>query len=156
MQTADIWDAVVIVDIDGTLVCSSRSTVSPRVAAVVRALQQHNAVYLFSNSYNQKRSRAIAHALGVPYIPAPHKKPRAKILTYIPHRPHKRIVVIGDKYLTDGLFARFIGATYIRVARYRCPDDSLFDKANCLCDDVVYTVLRWIGVVPREKKRTDV
>ncbi|PID51925.1 MAG: hypothetical protein CR972_04440 [Candidatus Moraniibacteriota bacterium] len=139
--TKDIFDSVVILDIDGTVTCSSQTEICPEVVAVIRKLQERNAVYIFSNNYNGKRSRIIAKKLQLPYIEAPHKKPNKKILNYI-DTGTCTVVAIGDKYLTDGLFAQFAKTKHIRVKRYRCKEDSLFDKASCLFDDCVYKLAK--------------
>jgi predicted HAD superfamily phosphohydrolase YqeG len=146
MNVAAIRDAVVILDIDGTLTCSSCMYVEDRVRTVIALIRQHNAVYVFSNNYNNARSRRIAADLDLAYIESPHKKPNTKILKYIDEKTAP-MIAIGDKYLTDGLFAYFINAQHIRVRRYHCANDSIFDKTACLFDDVMYRIARMIGVV---------
>lgn len=145
ITTEMIIRSVVILDIDGTLTCSSRCDIDDKVLYVIRELQKKNTVYIFSNNYNGTRSRNIAHDLNLPYIEAPHKKPNKKILDYI-DTGTSPVIAIGDKYLTDGLFAHFIGAHYIRVRRYRAIEDSYIDKATCLFDDCVYMIARFLRV----------
>lgn len=140
-----IRDSVVILDIDGTLTCSSSHDVGLNVVQVIRTLQKNNSVYIFSNNYNSVRSRKIATDLQLPYIEAPHKKPNKKILNYIDTGTCP-VVAIGDKYLTDGLFAQFVRAEHIRVRRYRCSKDSIFDKTTCIFDDCVYFCARFLGL----------
>lgn len=136
-----ISDSIVILDIDGTLTCSSRCSIDKRVLDVVQVLQENNTVYVFSNNYNGARSRKIAADLNLPYIESPHKKPNRRVLNYIAERGCP-VVAIGDKYLTDGLLAQFAQAHHIRVKRYRCKDDSFVDRAACLFDDCVYFFAR--------------
>ncbi|MFA5986259.1 MAG: hypothetical protein WC819_02840 [Parcubacteria group bacterium] len=145
VPTDAIRDSVVILDIDGTLTCSSSTGVSDAVRQKISVLQRSNAVYLFSNNYNGVRSRMIAHDLNVPYIESPHKKPNKKVLNYIMQGTCP-VIAIGDKFLTDGLFARFSRAEHIRVRRYRCAADSIWDRAACVFDDCVYNIARWIGL----------
>lgn len=146
LHVASLTGAVVILDIDGTLTCSSSMHVSDAVRDTISRFQKENVVYIFSNNYNGQRSRAIAQDLGLPYIEAPHKKPNKKILHYIDHGTAP-IIAIGDKYLTDGLFAQFTRVRHIRVRRYRCPQDSLVDRAACVFDDIMYRIARMAGVV---------
>jgi len=149
LDTDSIVDSVVILDIDGTLTCSSQRVVRQEVITVIRALQQRNTVYAFSNNYDGKKSREIAKSIDVPYIDAPHKKPNKKILKYIDETCPA--VAIGDKYLTDGLFAQFIGAHHIRVKRYRCKGDSVADKMACFIDDIAYAIAKFFHIVTKLK-----
>jgi predicted HAD superfamily phosphohydrolase YqeG len=142
----EISGMTVILDIDGTLTCSSQKNVSQRVIKIIRLLEQKNAVYAFSNNYNGHRSREIAKNINVPYIESPHKKPNKKVLNYIDGEVYD-VVAIGDKYLTDGLFAQSIGAKHIKVYRYRCSSDSVADKLACLLDDLVYFCVKYLGIV---------
>ncbi len=146
IATECICDSVVILDVDGTLTCGSCTEVRRGVADVVQTLQKYNSVYVFSNNYDNMRSRAIAARLHVPYITAPHKKPHPKILNYIDTEA-RPVVIIGDKYLTDGLFAHFTHAKHVRVKRYQCARDSFFHKATCLFDDAVYVCAKILRVV---------
>ena len=132
----------IIVDIDGTVTCPSRERVHADVVAVVRALQRTNDVFLFSNNFDGARSRRIAAALGVPYVEASCRKPRRAVADTLPASA-RPLVVIGDKFLTDELFAVFTGARYVRVRRYACREDSLFARAGCLFDDVMRALCGW-------------
>lgn len=145
LDASCIFNTTVILDIDGTLTCSSKKKIDENVIGVIRKLQEKNVVYVFSNNYDRKRSREIAMSLNLPYIESPHKKPSKKILKYIDETCP--VVAIGDKYLTDGLFAQFAGAKHIRVKRYQCKDDSLADKIACLLDDVMYRIARLFHIV---------
>jgi predicted HAD superfamily phosphohydrolase YqeG len=144
IDVSKIHNSTVILDIDGTLACSSKKDIQQKVINVIRALQKTNVVYVFSNNYDGIRSRKIASSLKLPYIESPHKKPSKKILHYIEETCP--VVAIGDKYLTDGLFAQRIGARYIKVKRYRCKKDSLADKMACILDDVVYAVAKFLQI----------
>ena len=143
--TDAIGDSVVILDIDGTLTCSSSTFISDKVREKIMDLQKMNTVYIFSNNYDGERSRIIAHDLDLPYIEAPHKKPNRKILNYI-EKGTSPVVTIGDKFLTDGLFAHFSCATHIRVRRYRCSADSVWDRLACVFDDCAYFIARLVGL----------
>lgn len=148
-------DMVIIIDIDGTLACSSSLEVDARARVVIGQLQERNTVYAFSNNYNGSRSRHIAKMLQLPYIEAPHKKPNKRILHYIDIGTSP-VIAIGDKFLTDGLFAYFIKAKYIRVKRYRCDGDTALDRLACIVDDCVYGLVCVLGLVERcEHKRDD-
>ena len=132
----------IIVDIDGTVTCPSQEHVHADVVAVIHALQRTNEVFLFSNNFDGARSRRIAAAMGVPYVETPYRKPRRAVLAALP--PSQRpLAVIGDKFLTDELFAVFAGARYVRVQRYACRGDSLFARVGCVFDDMVRWLCGW-------------
>ncbi|XLQ20417.1 MAG: hypothetical protein ACKUBY_01390 [Candidatus Moraniibacteriota bacterium] len=143
---SEINDSIVILDIDGTLACSSKKTIDENVLVIIRKLQKNNSVYVFSNNYNGVRSREIAKSINLPYIESPYKKPNKKVLHYI-DGDICDVVTIGDKYLTDGLFAQFIKAEHIRVKRYRCKEDSIADKLACCLDDIVYFFAKSVRLV---------
>lgn len=109
-----IKNKIVIIDIDGTLVCPSGSDPSDAVHEKVRELEGHNTVYAFSNNFNGTRSRAVADKLGLAYIESPFRKPNPKIINYI-KKGEQKLVMIGDKYLTDHLFAHFAKGEFIHV-----------------------------------------
>jgi len=146
LDVSKIVNATVILDIDGTLTCSSKEVVTKEVLHVIRQIQEKNVVYVFSNNYNGKRSRDIAKSINLPYIESPHKKPNKKVLDYITGDVCD-VVAIGDKYLTDGLFAQFVGAEHVRVKRYRCQGDSIADKLACLFDDMIYFIAQLLYIV---------
>lgn len=141
IPTESLVGSVVVLDIDGTITCSSQMCVRDSVRAKVAQICEKNTVYIFSNNFNGVRSRQIARDLGIAYIEAPHKKPSTKILRYIDHGVSP-IVTIGDKFLTDELFARFAKVSYLRVRRYRCANDSLWDRLACGIDDLSYVIAR--------------
>ena len=144
IDTNKIVNSTVILDIDGTLMCSSQRQISKCVIDKVRALEKNNTVYIFSNNYNTKRNKVIAKSIEVAYIKAPHKKPNKKIMKYI--KETCPVVIVGDKYLTDGLFAQFIGASHIRVKRYKCKEDSLWDVFACAFDDACYFFVKLLRI----------
>ena len=146
LDTSKIVDATVILDIDGTITCSSHTKIDEKVRQKIRCLEERNSVYVFSNNHNKERSRKIAHDLKLPYIASPHKKPNKKVLSFIEGYTCP-VVVIGDKYLTDTLFAQFIDARHIRVRRYKCATDSFMDRIGCLFDDAVYAVAKLLHLV---------
>src|SRR3989338_3929086 len=115
--------AVVIIDIDGTLTHDKNSELEPRILEKVLRMGRSAHVYLSSNG-RVARTRAIAQKAGVSFIDTAHRKPSRRVLENIAHEGNRR-VVIGDKALTDGLFAVNIGAEFLPVSRIRHSDDSL-------------------------------
>lgn len=131
--------AQVIVDIDGTIVEDGGVLVRNPEKEVIRKLHQIGAVYLCSNG-NIERTKRVAHDLGVLYIDTHHKKPNKKAGATLPHA-HKR-VVIGDKVLTDGLFALNLGATFVQVLRTSNSNEDVAVKVINAIDSVLSFFLR--------------
>jgi len=131
----------VIVDIDGTITADRQVDCSAGTLAVIRSLIPQNSVYLFSNHRDSVRNRAVARHAGIALIETPHRKPNRKVLDSLPaHHRARRIVVIGDKRIADGLFAWRIGARFIRVARIVSPNDRFIAKMSYYLDDLISTI----------------
>lgn len=131
--------ATVIVDVDGTITYDKGG---PEEAALEK-LKQLGAVarvYLCSNGEGA-RVQALAEACGVSWIDSPHRKPSRRVVEKITHS-NARLVVIGDKALTDGLFALNIGAEFVPVARLRHARDTLVIRSTYLLDDIAAVFMR--------------
>jgi predicted HAD superfamily phosphohydrolase YqeG len=124
--------ATVILDIDGTIVPPGDPVVSAQRRDAVASLAQGAHVVLLSNKKNHERNERIARELGVTYHRTAWKKP---FLASV--RPYRaaRLLVVGDKVLTDGLLALFLGAPFILVERLTSGRDGFFDRLACAIDD---------------------
>jgi predicted HAD superfamily phosphohydrolase YqeG len=129
-------DYTIILDVDGTLLVEGENIVGKEESVVVEKLKANNQVFIFSNNRNKERSKAIADQLVCPYLDSPFRKPNKRILNYLPENK-KPILVIGDKFLTDIVFARIIKADYILVKSKRSKTDSMGMKLFCYVDDIV-------------------
>ncbi len=136
-------DALIVLDIDGTITLSGAREVPPPLAQKVRLLACDNIVYLCSNKKKKERDAAVAETLGVPWIDNGHRKPSVRVLESIPlyEREGKPMVVIGDKILTDGLLAFALGAHFFWVERLKGPDTPFIDRLYYLIDDMAARVL---------------
>lgn len=128
--------AVVLLDVNGTLLASSEGVACQSVQEAVARLKEVAVPYIFSNGSNLERRARIAALLGVPLIHARSKKPDPRILREI-KKEGKPVFVVGDKMLTDGLLAYLAGARFVRVARFRGPGDSFFARVLYLLDDSI-------------------
>lgn len=138
LDTRSIIGSTVILDIDGTIAPDAKKEVSAAVVRAVESLAARNSVYLFSNHTDGARNRTLACRLGLEYLDTPHRKPSRKIIEAIPSRHRAQpIIVIGDKTTIDGLFARRIGAQFIRVGRVLAPSDQKWTKLAYFLDDLV-------------------
>jgi len=136
-----IHNTTVILDIDGTITGDGQVFFSDSVLAKIRELASRNVVYVFSNHRNNTRNRIVASRIGCALIETPHRKPSPNVLRGLP--PHHRVqplLVIGDKIIIDGLFARRIGARFIRVGRVRSTSDRSFVRMTYLLDDLVAAI----------------
>ena len=110
-----VQDAVVLLDIDATLVPDGVMDVSDAVRQAVAHLKARNEVYLITNGKDKDRVTRLALELSLSVGPVgvPAGKPFARAASGIGRdRP---LVVIGDKLLVDGIFACVIGASFIQV-----------------------------------------
>jgi predicted HAD superfamily phosphohydrolase YqeG len=145
LPTLELHHKTIILDIDGTLAADGETTVSERAKAHAALLSQSNFVILCSNKKNTKRNTAISKMVGIPYLDTPFRKPSKKILHTIELNNAKDVVVVGDKFLTDGIFAWRINATFIKVKRVRASRESFFTVCTYLLDDACYAIAQFFG-----------
>lgn len=110
-----ISDMIVLLDIDGTLVPDGYVECPAAVQEKIKEFQRKNTVYLCTNTRRMERVIDLETFLGVPAVSHVYKKPSKKVIKDIDiDRP---VAVIGEKFLTDFLFAKRIGAKFIQVKR---------------------------------------
>lgn len=145
IPTNKLLDKTIILDIDGTLVEDNEDIVSEKTKAKIKILSKNNYVMLCSNKKRLGRNRSIADIVGVPYIDTRFKKPSKKILSVTELFGRENIVVIGDKFLTDGLFALRIGAEFIKVEKLRGAKEHISTSIIYMLDDICYVVAKFFG-----------
>ncbi len=129
------WSArTIILDIDGTITPDGGTFVDSSVAKKIQDLSSHNTIFLLSNKKLPERNIALSQKLGISYLDTPFKKPHKKIIDSLPENLKNDIVVIGDKVTTDGIFAKNIGGTFIKVKRLTSTTDSLIVKLSYIVD----------------------
>jgi|GEM_PF-12527 len=134
---------LILLDIDGTIAPDGSASVAPVILQKIAALRSANDVVFCSNKNNcQTRNQNISDQVGISCLNIPHKKPSRKVLDYLPNPRQLPLLVIGDKFLTDGWFAGNIGAKFIKTARLVSPSDTLVVRATYLIDDVFYFFYR--------------
>jgi HAD superfamily phosphatase (TIGR01668 family) len=139
-------DSLIILDIDGTLVADNTDAVSSAVREVLKRLAEHNSIYLCTNSRNRERNEAIAAQLNLRLLSHRYKKPNKRLLEELlpEHQNHTSMVVIGDKFLTDGLFALRIGAPFLKVKRLRGKDRWWIAFLYWI-DDIIFSLFKpWV------------
>jgi len=138
-QAFRFTNALVILDVDGTIVADCGHDASGAVVAQVRALTAAgNEICLCSNSRRgdyAARLEQLASQLEVGVCPVSFRKPSRLAISGL-ERQGRELIVIGDKDLTDGLLARRADAHFIKVRRKLDPADRLSSRIANLIDNV--------------------
>ena len=140
-------DKIILLDIDGTLVTDSDIDISESIIKKVLEIKKQNEIYLCTNKRNLERNKKIERILKLKIINSRFKKPNKKILSEFDHDDKKSKIVIGDKFLTDGIFAYRIGAKFIYVKRRSNGKETFFIKIVHLIDKLVYNLLRLVKLI---------
>ncbi len=128
------------IDIDHTLLSPGSEEVSLEVKKQLKLLNSiFGKIYLVSNGGRHIRNRKIAEENDVVYLEVPYRKPNPKVVSGL--NIEKPCLVIGDKVLIDGIFAKLLKADFIKVSRYVSSKDSLIDKFICVLDDIFSYIL---------------
>ena len=133
---------LIFLDIDGTLIHDSKHELDEEVIKKINILKKNNEVYLCSNSSDYSRNRKVSELSGLPYLETTLRKPSKKMLHLVDEAGGKKRLVIGDKLLTDGLFALNIGAKFMKVKRMTSTQDSRYIKFLYWVDDVISKMLK--------------
>lgn len=139
-----ILNSIIILDIDGTITTDSDNNIDKSIIELINELKRKNKIYVCSNSKDSSRNSLIAQIIDVPLIISPYKKPDRKIVKQIDNKDNKKIIVIGDKFLTDGLFCINIKGTFIRVKRLQSGKEKVKIKLINLLDDITFALWRII------------
>lgn len=138
----DIADSVVLLDVDGTLLPDGSSELEAHTIECGKILTTRNKVYLVSNGTDFRRVEQIADCIGAEVAPrgVPAGKPLVSAMEGIvlDGRP---CVVLGDKYLIDGIFARRIGSRFVFIKRKQSGEERLSVRLSYWIDSVVSWVL---------------
>lgn len=136
LDISKIKQTLILLDIDGTLINDDDHELDDQTIGMIQQLKQDNQVYLCSNSRNHERNLKVAELAETDYIHTDLRKPDKKILNLIDHSQFKKKWVIGDKFLTDGLFAKNIGAEFLKVRRITSGKDRLYIRFLYWIDDL--------------------
>jgi predicted HAD superfamily phosphohydrolase YqeG len=127
----------IIVDIDGTITTDGSLDVDSLVIKKIQEMNANNSVFLFSNKKLIDRDNEIADRMHIPLLKTSFKKPNKKVIDGLPGHLRKNLVVIGDKIIIDGLFAKNIGAEFIKVKRLTSKNDGFNTKFTYILDNTV-------------------
>jgi len=138
----------IFLDIDGTLVPDKSLNFDNAVMRQLEKLKKNNRVFLCTNSNDKIRNNQIEKMLGLFIVTHNHKKPSSKIIRELGiDKENKNLLVIGDKFLTDGLFALNIGAQFIKVKRRLSGKESLIIKLINLTDNLAWQIAKLAKII---------
>lgn len=131
----------VLLDVDGTLVPDRTEDLADEVAAAVARWRQRCRVLLCSNSPDRARIGRLASRLGCGVANSRYRKPSRRVLEEV-GEVEGPVLVVGDRTLTDGLFAWRIGAAFTRTLPRRQRRERLGARVAYLVDWVASAILR--------------
>ena len=129
----------IILDVDGTLVFDGQNHINEKTKIKINNLKKQADIYLCSNGITE-RTNQLAKYLGVSFINSHYNKPNKKVMSDLPDT-NQDTVVIGDKYLTDGLMAKSINAHFVKVRRLCSGKEKVVTKIVNYIDDICYQLL---------------
>src|SRR3989338_8580070 len=129
---------LILLDIDGTLTHNRLSAMERATIEKVKELKKHNVIYLVSNRNDHARNKKVGECANVEYLETNLRKPSTRIVKLLKNPLKKPLLVIGDKFLTDGIFAKRIHAKFIKVKRLTSYKDGSFMIAVYFLDDLMY------------------
>lgn len=144
LDHASLAGATVFLDVDGTLVADKGETLAPPAIAAVTRLADVTDLYLCSNG-NGARTKRLAEELGVAALPKLRKPLPHAAVRSITRR--ERTIVIGDKFLTDGLFALMLGAEFIMVESLREAGDSISAQLTYAVDGIAWRLAGYLALM---------
>ncbi len=148
-----IKNTILVLDVDGTITPTGSKFIGSKTLKKIKALKKNNRIYLCSNTKDTSRIRQMAEMMGVDYLKTVLKKPRKGIMNEINNQTKLPVLVIGDKLLTDGLFAYRTGSNFIKVKRLTIPSDPLYDRFLFLIDDCAYILFKLLYYLIRFFKK---
>lgn len=113
LPLTELSGATVVLDVDGTLLPDRDIRLHASVREHLALLASSARVYLASNARGGARLDALASGMPVRVIRSRHRKPDTRVLRDLEQAGP--LIVVGDKYLTDGLLAAFLKARFIKV-----------------------------------------
>jgi predicted HAD superfamily phosphohydrolase YqeG len=151
IDVQNIHNRIIFLDIDGTVVADGQSTVSLENIQKIGELQKDNEIYFCSNKRDCKeRNEMLSQEVKVFCLNSPYKKPNKRILESISNPHRLKLLVIGDKYTTDGLFAKNIEAEFIKIKRITASQERWWISLIYLVDNMVYKLVEFLNF--RSKK----
>jgi len=140
LEESDYKNALILIDVDGTVVSDRGDLLSPEAREKLRSFASCSEVFLCSNALPE-RTRSFADECGIQCVTTEHRKPSRQVAEDI-DIGDRNLIVIGDKALTDGLFASNIGAEFVMVRRLRGSGESMLARFAYALDAAAHPFLR--------------
>lgn len=147
MNFEQLRNHLIFLDVDGCLLADNTDKLNEPTRNVINSLIKKNSLVLCTNSRNQIRNKQIEKFTMLLIVNKKNKKPSAKILSELEllNLPDDYLqlkkTVIGDKFLTDGRFAKNIGADFIKVRR-KTGEDRLVIRFINMIDDLLFIIMK--------------
>ena len=140
LDVNQINNYLIILDVDGCVVADGGQELSASIKQKILELSQSNEIFFCSNKNYGERLRQLSAQAGIGFLDTIYKKPSKKILRSVRNENGKPLLVVGDKFLTDGVWAKRIGAKFIKVKRLTTSNDKFLIKIIYWLDDLIYDV----------------
>lgn len=135
----EIKNSTIFLDIDGTVLCDGFSHIDENMTVLLSNLKKDNQVFICSNG-PRERNIGIANKIGVLVTNENFKKPSSKCLEGLDVL-YKNKVVVGDKYISDGIFSLNIGAKFIKFPRFVSGQERFPVKISYFIDDILGSII---------------
>lgn len=137
-----------VIDIDGTLVPDGENEPNVDTRRAMEILMRSHAICITSNGKNTERNKDIARLFGIPYIAG--TKPFGAVTHAIcaQNTENLPIIVVGDRYLTDGLLALRLHAQFAPVSILHSNNEAAYVRISYAIHGVItVAALRLMGVI---------
>lgn len=144
LQPADFAGATIFLDVDGTLAPDHVRILSEDVQVLLKEFVRHVDELYFCSNGSPKYARELATQYGAQFLYV-HKPLTGKAKAVASSA--KRSIVVGDKFITDGMFAKFLGVEFIKVDHAVSGDESLLVRFVNLVDDTLWRVVNLLRLM---------
>lgn len=132
-------DKVVVLDIDGTICYDKHHTIEEKEQIQLDKLKDVSQnIFLVSNG-DKTRTQELAQLHEIMSHISEYQKPHRKVLHAFPHVDKNDIVVVGDKFVTDGLLAIQTGVPFLHVKSLVRESEGVWNRFVFWTDDMVGT-----------------
>ena len=148
----------VIFDKDNTLTVPYSDAIEPMLVAALRECREafDGRVAVLSNSAGtpddpgHATANRLERSLGVPVLRRPEKKPRGfeSVRAHFGNVDPARLVMVGDRYLTDVTFGNLHGMLCVRTAQLTSAGDNPVARAMHVFEVWLVALYRWLRVRP--------
>jgi 4-hydroxybenzoate polyprenyltransferase/predicted HAD superfamily phosphohydrolase YqeG len=141
-------DKKVFLDIDGTFAFDKSHHVDPKDLEKLEEVKKVADVHIVSNG-TQERTKELGNVLNIKMIVSNHQKPSPKVLQGYDFGELNRnnSIVVGDKFLTDGIFGLRLGIPFFHVKSLQSPNESLYNRTLYFVDDVIGNAFEFVKIV---------